>query len=373
MRTTIRPHWIALCLFVVVAGCPAPKKPVPPAVDSTNHTFFPIAKGDKHEFGATLLPEDGAISCESCHPSTVDSFTTPVCTDCHGHTQEVTDRLHLQVVPTAGAPGGYAYDSLTCVSSGCHRSSDHKQFDHAGITDSCAMCHDVGKGFAALPFTLPDGSIFAHPSMNSSDCGVCHTGFVDWKNAMSATQFASDPSTNVTVMAQIPTFSGFDIVRPMAPQTEVLPMMMNHASPELTAAANSNCGNCHVGAQSGNFPGRLPGRLHSSLSNLTLAQPTACASCHTSAMPLGFVALLVGQLPHHHHAARGRGVVGDRAHHDVAGQPRVRHLPPEPELRGRHLDHRRQRRQRDGFPRVADRGRQDAACLVPRLPRQLAT
>ena len=259
-------------------------------INQFNHTFFPIAPGDKHEFGKTLLAEDGALSCESCHPSSVDSFTTPVCTECHGHTSDVTDRLHLQVVPTTGAPNGYAYDSLTCISAGCHRASDHKQFDHAGITDNCAMCHDVGKGFAALPFTLPDGTTFAHPSMNNSDCSSCHTGFKDWTNARSAVQYANDSANNVTIVAQIPQWSGFDVLRPLTPQTEVLPMVMNHAATEVASAAFSTCGNCHVGAGAGNYTN---GKLHSSLSNLTLSQPTACASCHNSpnlsALPVGFV------------------------------------------------------------------------------------
>ncbi len=264
-------RWPLKIALVLLAGCsPSTSKPPPPAVTPATHTFFPISTGAVHEFGKTLLPADGAIACESCHAVNAESFTDFSCTGCHAHSGALTDRLHAQTAD-------YAFDSKACIS--CHPASDKKPFDHAGITDQCAQCHDVATVFAALP--KPN---FTHPSMNASDCSSCHQSFTTWVTTNGA-QDKSNPANDLTVVAQTPTWTGTDISL-FTPLTEVLPMPMVHGTPDLDAATLGTCSNCHLGAAQGAF---FPGWLHSSLANLTVGQPTKCGSCHVTSMPTGFI------------------------------------------------------------------------------------
>ncbi|MBX7099987.1 MAG: hypothetical protein K1X89_19895 [Myxococcaceae bacterium] len=262
-----------------LAACskPGPTPPVPVGITADNHTFFPIDAASVHAFGKTTA--SGTIACESCHPSSADSFSTYSCLGCHEHEQSLTDRLHTSTA-------NYSYESAACVS--CHPNADHKVFDHAGITAGCAQCHDVGTPFAALPKTG-----FTHPAMSGADCSACHKTD-SWTGANGApTALSSDPASDVQVDAFIPSYSGYDISA-LAKIGELLPMQMDHASTDAPKASLSACGNCHAGAASGTF---FPGNFHSSLANLTLAQPTACASCHAGALPTGFVGPIAASPP----------------------------------------------------------------------------
>ena len=62
----------------------------------------------------------------------------------------------------------YSYDSAGCFQ--CHPSPTRQPFNHADITGNCAVCHDVGASFAALPVAG-----FTHQATNGADCGSCHT------------------------------------------------------------------------------------------------------------------------------------------------------------------------------------------------------
>jgi len=245
-------------------------------VTPSNHTFFPITAGAMHELGKTV--KEGPITCDSCHPPAASSFRDISCLACHKHAESVTDRLHTSVAT-------YAYQSQNCYS--CHPTGEKRAFDHcltagaggacAGlITDGCAMCHDVGNQFAALPVAG-----FTHQDTGGADCGTCHVT-TTWLGANGAPPGkAFNPANDVTVDALIPTWSSTSITS-VTPLVQTLHMEMDHTSTQVPAGAMSACTNCH---EAGAY---FPGLLHSSLANLTLGQPAACSSCHAT-MPTGFV------------------------------------------------------------------------------------
>lgn len=264
---------IPLVFLVAAAACSPTNKP-PPLTNVTpaTHTFFPITSGEVHELGKGT--RNGAIACESCHPADGASYKDFTCLACHKHAQPVNDRLHGVVI-------GYSYDSTRCIS--CH-SQGRKllPYTHANdtIVDNCAQCHDVDNQFAALPVAN-----FTHPSMGGSDCGACHVK-TSWKGANGTPPgFTHDPNKDVTVNALIPTWSA-TIITAVTPQTQTLPMNMNHASTQIAPEVLGDCTNCHE-------PGTTyPGLLHSSIENYgdggLLRQPGACSDCHTTS-PTGFV------------------------------------------------------------------------------------
>jgi hypothetical protein len=235
----------------------------------TDHASFPISAGATHELGK-MLP-DGTVQCESCHAPSAPSFKEFDCLGCHTHAQPVTDRLHVSLPD-------YSYTSAACYK--CHPASDKNAFDHKGITDGCALCHDMGATFAALPVAG-----FTHPPTGGADCGACH-GTTMWKGAQSGPANSHDPAHDIVVNALLPTYAGIKISS-LAPRAETLHMTMNHSSTDIPAAALSACANCHPGAGGG--AAIQLGALHASLTTLGLAQPKACGSCHTDAVPFGFV------------------------------------------------------------------------------------
>jgi Cytochrome c7 and related cytochrome c len=243
-------------------------------VTAETHGWFPIMTGASHAIGLPITK--GTIACTSCHASTATSLKDFTCVGCHGHEQSVTDLLHLSVPQ-------YAYASAQCLS--CHPSGQKVAYDHANVTNNCALCHDVGAQFAALPVTG-----FTHPPTGGADCGGCHTTSA-WTGATGAPpDGVGDPHADLVLTALIPTYVGMAMSN-MSPLTETLPMPMNHTSTEVLAAAFSVCTNCHQDAATGVY---YPGNLHSSLANLalvdpTIVEPTACASCHLNSMPVGFV------------------------------------------------------------------------------------
>ncbi|HET6147127.1 MAG TPA: hypothetical protein VFH68_06310, partial [Polyangia bacterium] len=236
-----------------------------------HHTWFPIGTGSAHEIGRLIGGDkpDQKLGCQSCHPSDSSSFSQITCVGCHGHEQSVTDRLHTTV-------SNYTFgDSAACYS--CHPRDGKTPYDHGGVAGDCAMCHDVGKPFAALP-----KAGFTHPPTGGTDCGGCHDSR-DWKGATPAN--SRDPAHDLSITAQLPTYAGTSIVS-LTAQDQTLPMTMNHGAAEIPAAALSDCSNCHADSASKLY---FPGDFHSSLANLAITQPVACGSCHADAMPAGFV------------------------------------------------------------------------------------
>ncbi|MFT3835660.1 MAG: hypothetical protein QM723_01515 [Myxococcaceae bacterium] len=178
----------------------------------------------------------------------------------------------------------YRYTDEGCYA--CHAAGDCTPFDHAGVTQGCAACHDVNQAFAALPVTG-----FTHPDMLGSDCGACHTpstschqnlGWPDAGNAVNK----SDPARDYSADEYLPTWAGTSIVS-LTPQTEALPQLMNHGTTALPMAVTGTCTTCHLDAPVVYYPGDL----HSSLANAVppIAEPASCTDCHAVSMPAGFV------------------------------------------------------------------------------------
>ena len=251
-------------------GCQGSSRPsvsidITPEIHSM---YFPIGLGTVHELGATMA--DGTVQCVSCHPTGASSFTQITCVGCHGHDQTVTDRLHLTVPK-------YAFtDSTACY--GCHPTGGKTQFDHAGISNNCQVCHDAGNPFAALP--VPN---LVHPETGGVDCSGCHNT-TDWAGATGAPN-AHDPAHDVVLTASLPTFDATSIAT-LSAQSQTLSMIMNHGSADAPTAVMSDCKSCHPNV---NKTGYFPGTFHASLNDLDIAQPTSCSSCHLDTMPMGFV------------------------------------------------------------------------------------
>jgi hypothetical protein len=263
--------WALSLAFLVAgsSGCSNGSGGVPnPGLTPDSHAmFFPITSGPH------------AVDCANCHTDQ-NTFTNFSCTTgCHtadalGHDDPtLVDRLH----PTASA-AMYSYTSSGCYS--CHPDGSRKAFDHVGITNQCAQCHDVAKSFAALPVAN-----FTHPSMGASDCSACHFSFTSWMTGAAPGGLVADAATALSLDALIPTYSATSIAT-LTPAVESLKMPMQHATTEVDATAFSACGNCHLNAANATY---YPGTLHSSLANLKIAEPAQCSDCHASSMPTGFV------------------------------------------------------------------------------------
>src|SRR5262249_11515989 len=131
----------------------------------------------------------------------------------------------------------------------------------------------------------------------TADCFSCHQATVaagayvryfnasgtlpggDWAAGVGTPDNVRDPSQDVAVAAQVPTYVGTSITQ-VTTQTETWPMPIFHS----TAAVPRwwGCSPSPARAATGNF---LQGRLHASLAT----QPTTCLGCHASSVPLGFV------------------------------------------------------------------------------------
>lgn len=280
-----RSLWISLCL---VAGCssPTPEPRFPTPVNATNHTWFPITAGTRHEFGKTLAV-DGPVTCDSCHRPTADSFTRVKCDQCHKHTEALTQRLHLGVTDFAIDPGTETNPDVLAELRGagcyrCHPAGEPVAFSHTGITGECSQCHAETNAFAALP-----KSGFTHRDIGASDCGNCHHDVTNWAVA-DAVATASDPAQNVDLTALMPTFTATTITR-VTPLAQSLPMPMNHGALALDAGVLTDCAACHSEANAGVY---YPGLMHSSLAGIGEAQPQRCNECHTTSQPQGFVGVV---------------------------------------------------------------------------------
>ena len=258
-------RWLRIVFgtLFVFAACPSDPTGAGNGVTIEGHTFFPISKGTNHEYKRAVT--GGTMECDSCHYPQSNTFADFTCISCHEHEKPLTDRLHLGVTK-------YTYTTTSCFS--CHDKGETGPFDHVGITGECAMCHQEGAQFAALPV-----SGFTHPPI-TADCGGCHTTDT-WRSASTAPASSFDPTQNVTVTALIPSYAGTAIIH-LTEQVQSLPMVMKHASADLPATVMGDCAACHPDALLGNY---VPGKLHSVLS----AAPSGCVSCHASAAPKGFV------------------------------------------------------------------------------------
>lgn len=243
-------------LLLVMAGCSSDPD-FPRGLTPAEHAqYFQITEGAH------------AVDCNTCHGA-FDTFKQFDCVTCHASWQ--TNTIHNSVPD-------YAYDSPSCYS--CHPSGANETFHHLGITNGCALCHDVGATFAALP--VPG---FTHPAMNGSDCSSCHFSTVSWSTIAPPNGLTADPAKDLVITALIPSYSG-TIMSRVTPLTQTLPMPMAHDSLQVVAIANAACVNCHIDQPSGVY---FPGLLHSSLANLGLTQPTSCLDCHATTVPSGLV------------------------------------------------------------------------------------
>jgi hypothetical protein len=226
-------------------------------VTAGNHHFFPVATGDH------------ALDCATCHTSAV-TFAQFSCVGCHTHDQAPTDLVHSSVASyTYGSPGCYQ----------CHAAPTRQPFDHKGVSASCALCHDAGASFAALPVAS-----FTHMTTNGADCGGCHTT-ASWSTGAMPAGLVRDPARDVTVTGLIPSYAGTSVAS-LTARAQALPMDMDHGTGALGAATLGNCGGCHASAGTGAY---YPGVLHASLGSLGVAQPATCADCHAASAPVGFV------------------------------------------------------------------------------------
>src|SRR2546427_1840969 len=173
----------------------------------------------------------------------------------------------------AGSKHALGSDSPAITCNSCHGgTATFQQFD-------CLSCHQHSDQ-AALTLGHHGLSQYAYAS---ASCYSCHPRGT--ANGAAPSGLISDPARDLTVSAQIPSYVDTSISS-LSPQTETLPMSMDHATTHVDAAAFTSCGNCHVNAGSGAY---YPGELHTSLDNLGLAQPSACGDCHATSEPMGFV------------------------------------------------------------------------------------
>jgi hypothetical protein len=181
---------------------------------------------------------------------------------------------HDQFFPiAAGSKHALGSDSPPITCNSCHGGGNSfQQFD-------CLSCHQH-QNQAALDLAHRGMTQYAY---DSARCYSCHGRGT--AGGAFPSGLISDPTRDVSVNAQIPSYVDTSISS-LSPQTETLPMPMDHASTNLDAAALASCGNCHVNAGAGAY---YPGDLHSSLASLNLAQPSACGDCHASSKPIGFV------------------------------------------------------------------------------------
>ena len=213
------PVWLGILCAAILADC-APVDPGAAAANTamtrdTHTQKFPILAG-----------VHAAVSCDSCHSATANTFAQFTCLSCHAHDKPITDRLHT-------SQATYSYDSNACLS--CHPAGAKVQFDHAGITGNCAQCHDAGNQFAALPVAG-----FTHPSMGGSDCSSCHSlpapgSTTGWRNAAGA------PATIAV--------GGFAISRP--PATTAATQSGITGLPHPSVGAGMSCTTCHATSAGG--------------------------------------------------------------------------------------------------------------------------
>ncbi len=289
-------------------------------------------------------PTTAGKDCATCHASDAKSSgsawsrATPyharssppgACTKCHG----LGNGLGTTPGTNNNLPVGLV-DSDTLTTSSAAAPGTRDQLDHADVNVSgkdCGLCHTQagpstvtgvrGKEWAQASFHQnvsasavnggtarcstchlnvkpgPSYGAFDHSAFtgtSAQDCSSCHSWpgtsptTPNWKGAVGVPPSNTyDPTTDVTVTALTPSWSGPVITR-VAPNPQTLHMTMNHGSRALDAGVLNNCALCHAQASLGAY---LPGVMHWSLTTIGLPQPSSCADCHT-ASPDDFVGRL---------------------------------------------------------------------------------
>lgn len=215
-----------------------------------NHTFFPIAPGDKH----------GGQACATCHtdPSNKAVFS---CISGGCHPQMTIDTAHVGVT-------NYKYASPSCL--GCHPNGqvpgggvDHARFFPIAMADkhgnvACASCHTDAT--AKAKFSCTSGGCHAQPATDpvhvvanykydSAACLSCHP------NGLSGLDHTKD--------------------FPIGPKDYHANITCKtcHTDPANPRNVSCTTGNCHPMADTGNkHPlGLVPNYMYSS---------GACVMCH---------------------------------------------------------------------------------------------
>ncbi len=153
---------------------------------------------------------------------------------------------------------------------------------HAAV--ECQSCHPPASSTFAQFQCLACHPESVHPKVDrfvyeSRACFGCH----------GPGALASDPTLNVTVTAQVPSFSG-TIIDEVTEARQTLPMTMNHGSLNIPRSASA-CASCHRDFELGLFYG---GQYHATLLDLGGPTPQSCSECHFTAMPFGFVGAAKG-------------------------------------------------------------------------------
>lgn len=159
---------------------------------------------------------------------------------------------------------------------------------HSPLLTACVSCHSSQR-----PTTIVNG--FNHATSGTGECFSCHqsalkssfSNISDWSGGASIpATLVWDPSQDISLVAQIPTYMGTSI-QSLEDQNQAYHMAMNHKTTQLNPNDLGRCVLCHAGANEGVY---LPGEFHPSLSAANLGQPTSCSDCHNSAVrPVGFV------------------------------------------------------------------------------------
>jgi hypothetical protein len=206
-----------------------------------------------------------------------------------------------QAAPFDYATHGNGLDCATCHAAPASGSETWVggNFNHAAASpNQCIACHspqrpDLVLGQAKAATLLG----FDHAVKGTGDCFSCHQATTaagtyahyfnasgtlpggDWTSGVNTPDDVRDPTQDVNVDAQIPTYVGTSITT-LTAQTEALPMPMFHS--DAAVPPSMSCSTCHAGAATGTF---TQGRLHASLTT----QPQSCSGCHASSAPTGFV------------------------------------------------------------------------------------
>lgn len=218
------------------------------------------------------------------------------CSSCHELSRPNTTVGFLALNPNAPFDYFSHASGTDCIT--CHRPQKRVRISadwangfyvHSPLLTSCVSCHSSQR-----PATLVNG--FNHATSGTGECFACHQGalqssfssLADWSGASGTpSTLVWDPSQDITVTVQIPTYVGSSI-QSLTAQTQSYHMAMNHQTTQITAGDLKNCALCHSGATEGNY---LPGEFHTSLAAANMAQPTSCSDCHniSAVRPTGFV------------------------------------------------------------------------------------
>lgn len=272
------------------------------------------------------------LGCESCHVGSGSSVpTTPVtgsptfagsafshsgmttnCAECHG--QGITGTSFqgistIVVMPPSASAGSTSHLPTSTTCENCHRGSmptglvpgnaahaapnsgflspaPTSTMVHAGVTGSCASCHEKDmlwmsmgpypittsapyRGFQTRPYgsaTTYSVADSVHPA--SGDCSNCHSGFVEW-------------ATTVKPANHIPTANVACSTCHTTTNYSTMPTML--AIHTNAPSSTSNCAQCHSAANAALYSTtgmtiKAPANNHIPMANL------GCEGCHVGSI-----------------------------------------------------------------------------------------